>query len=371
MQNEELGSNDTFEGFINSTFSKENTEFIKGKYKILLPEIYGFCGGVISALKKLNRTVVQCEGLNIFLLGEIIHNPTVNEYFSSKNVKIIPENSLEDIYKVASPADIVVIPAFGIPVQLEYKLRKFFHNIVDTTCKNVMEVWNFISDEALNGSTVLIFGKPGHPEVKASVSRAAKISSVIILPDIDAAKTFSKFMKNGFPEDLCKSGQFEKYGIHWLLKDFSPSKFALANQTTMLADETVQIAKMLKATADTSGYEVISCNTICKATYLRQQAAEKLCLQNPDIVFVVGGYYSSNTNHLYELAKAKVSRILYIEDDKALTEKTIKCYDMENDKTITVDTKSTLENVNTVGLLSGASCPFSVVKSITDKLETL
>ena len=363
-------NNDTFSDFVDSSFLKKNSEIEKGKYKILLPEVFGFCGGVISALKKLENTVTQCEGINIFLLGEIIHNPTVNEYFSFRGVKIIPENELDKIFTIARPADIVIIPAFGIPLNIEYKGRKFFHNIVDTTCKNVIDVWDFILEEAKKSSTIILYGKPGHPEVKASTSRAARTNSVIILPDIKAAETFTNFIKNGFPEDLQNNSEFDKYGIHWILKDFAPKRFALANQTTMLYNETLKIANMLKNAASAAGYESSSCNTICRATYLRQKAAEKLCDKNPDLIFVIGGYDSSNTNHLFKLADSK-TQALYIKDDKALTSKEITCYNLKAKEEFTVKTEKILKNCMTIGLLAGASCPFSVIKKIINKIEKI
>ncbi|MCF7792309.1 MAG: 4-hydroxy-3-methylbut-2-enyl diphosphate reductase [Victivallales bacterium] len=356
-----------FENFVESKLLRGNKEIIKGEIKIYLPEVFGFCGGVISALKKLENTVNHCEDIKIHLLGKIIHNPTVNEYFMNRGVNIISETRLEDVFTEASPKDIIVIPAFGIPLEIEYKVRKHFHNIVDTTCKNVREVWDFISTQALQGAAVLLYGKPKHPEVQASISRVKKYTSVVVLPDFEAARKFSSFLKNGFPADIKMCGEFDSHGIHWIMNNFKTQKFAFANQTTMLYDETLEIADMLKEAAKKNDMNVECCNTVCKATCLRQKKAYELCKKKLDLIFVVGGYDSSNTNHLYKLAESYVKSI-YIKDDTALGDEKIKCYSLHNNEEYYVKKEELLKKCRKIGLLAGASCPFSVIHKLINKI---
>jgi 4-hydroxy-3-methylbut-2-en-1-yl diphosphate reductase len=356
-----------FKNFIDTTFLNDNFDFQKGRFTIHLPEVFGFCGGVISALKKLENTVEQCDESNIYLLGEIIHNPTVNEYFTQKGVNIIPENNIDQIYEVAGVADIIVIPAFGIPLSTEYRLRKAFHNIVDTTCKNVISVWDFISEQSEKGSTIILHGKPGHPEVKATVSRTDKNTSVVILPNIKAAEKFAYFLENGFPEEILKKKESIQYGIYWNINNFNMEDFTLANQTTMLYDDTQKIENIISDAIIKRNAKLSSCNTICRATYLRQKAAEKLCKKQPDLMFVVGGYDSSNTNHLYLLAK-KHTKTIYIKDANAITQNTINCYLPEEDIEQKLKTKEIFKDCNSIGILAGASCPFSVINDLINKI---
>ena len=362
--------NNSFSSFVDSSFCNKKKTFHAGKFEIILPEVFGFCGGVISALKKLENTVQQCKESSIYLLGEIIHNPTVNEYFIQKGVKIIPENNLTSIFNIANPTDIIILPAFGIPLEIEYKVRKHFHNIVDTTCKNVRSVWDFISDQSTKGATIILHGKPGHPEVKASVSRAEKHGSVITLPDISAAEKFISFINNDFHEKTLNKNESIQYGIHWIVNNFNNKKFALANQTTMLYDETKKIEGILSNAARTADAEFYSSNTICKATFLRQKAAEKLCSTKPDLIFVVGGYDSSNTNHLFTLA-SRNTKTIYIKDDKALTSANVNCYDVKNMSEYKVNTTDVFSNCKRIGLLAGASCPFSVINNLISKLGNI
>ena len=358
--------NKEFSSFIESSFFSTSKNLDVGKFKILLPEVFGFCGGVISALNKLENTLNKCQGIKIFLLGEIIHNPTVNNYFLKSGVKIISEPNLTSIFDIASPADIIIIPAFGIPLDIEYRVRKTFHNIVDTTCKNVKSVWDFIYEESGKNSTILLHGKPGHPEVKASISRSIKSSSVIILPDIAAAETFASYFKKGFPV-LPKKGKFIKDGIHWMINNLNLNRLALANQTTMLYSETKKIEKILKTAIENTNKEFISCNTVCAATHLRQKAAEQLCTQNPDLILVVGGYDSSNTNHLYKLAAAK-TKTIYLKDSTAFSHDKIKHFLLEKQKEIIVSTKTIFKDCKTIAILGGASCPFSEIKKLIKKI---
>jgi len=319
-----------------------------GRFKLLLPEIFGFCGGVVHAINLMEETISHNSESRIYLLGEIIHNKNVSDYFSSKGVINIDYDELESIFSIASENDIIVIPAFGIKKELEEKIRRKFLNVVDTTCKDVKKVWDFISAESNKGSTILIHGHPFHPEVEASVSRASDKSSVIILPDMRSAEDFMK---------------------HKLVT----SDYALANQTTMLYSETCKIETFLRNELEHRGLKLNACQAICKATYMRQIAAEKLLSDRfIDMVFVVGGYDSSNTNNLYKLAKSKHERTFYIKDSFSIKENlNIENYQPLCKKTIISNIKSDISNINTIAILAGASCPVSLVEEVIGKLSKL
>ena len=339
------------------------------KFNIILPKEFGFCGGVVSALKKLEDVVSRNNGEKIFLLGEIIHNPVVNDYFRKLGVVIIHHNSLDTVFELASSEDTIVIPAFGIPISLELKITSHFKNIVDTTCWNVKSVWKFVEDEALNGSTILLYGKYSHPEVEATLSRAGK-SSVIVLPSVDSVKNFLKIIKD-FSNKTDLESQMSVSNIHFLnFQNFNISRIALANQTTMLYDETLEIEDLLSSAFENSGTKFISCRTICKATYNRQKAALEVCRQNPDLIFVVGGYDSSNTIHLYRLA-SKHAKTYYIKDDTVLSHDSILHFVEEENKLCTTSTCEVFHNVKKIAIFAGASCPHTVIEDVIKKINTL
>ncbi len=362
------------ENRVDSLFKNKPESIEFGKFTIKLPKIFGFCGGVVSALIKLENTVKELyTQQKIFLLGEIIHNPTVNQYFISLGVRIIPESELNNIFNIASPDDIIVIPAFGISLKLEKKIRAVYKNVVDTTCKNVKSVWRFIAKEAEKKSTIILYGKPGHPEVKASLSRAGNDCCVIVLHNLKSVRMFTEVLST---QTLNFSNIFIK---DWLVRNkiyfcngesLNVRRLALANQTTMLYNETIDAEKLIRQAADKNNYHFSFCDTICRATYLRQQAAVEVCSQSPDLIFVIGGYESSNTLHLYKLAQ-KYSKVYYLRDANVITHSTIVHYNSEKEQEETVLIRDIFQNVKTIVILAGASCPFTVINEVIEKLKTI
>lgn len=332
--------------------------------EIYLPSVFGFCGGVVHAIKLMEETISDYSGHQIFILGEIIHNNNVNEYFRSKGVKIIPHEQLETIFSIANDEDVVVIPAFGINQELEEKIRARYKRVVDTTCKDVKRVWEFIASESLNGATILIHGHPFHPEVEAIISRASKNSAVVVIPDMVSANTFAKYI----------AGENNKPEVHIVRPDkLNLSKVSMANQTTMLYSETLAIEEILKKAFETKGSLFTSCKTICKATHMRQTAAEKLLLNKEiDLVFVVGGYDSSNTNNLYKLSISREHKTFYIKDSSSFGKNLVLDHFIpENDKIVQTNLTSLLSGKKKIAILAGASCPISLVEGVIQKLSEI
>jgi len=367
-----------------------------GRFQILLPEIFGFCGGVIAALKKLENAIKNNLVNNkIFLLGEIIHNPSVNQSFIDAGVIIIHENEMRTVFNLANDDDFIVIPAFGIPLDLEIKIRQRYKNIVDTTCRNVKSVWNFILQESELGSTIILHGKPDHPEVKASISRAGDNNCVIVLPNLNAAEKFLSFLKYCFSEftvydhmeikenklqlwNLKKDkflkfiyeNNLEEYILFHNIQNFNFYRLALTNQTTMLYDDTIALEKSLRNGLEGSKCELYACDTICKATFLRQLAAKKICNLNPDLIIVIGGYDSSNTTHLYYLAK-QFSKVYFIKDSFSITESILTYFIPEKNQEQNIDINILFHNILKITILAGASCPFREIYGVINKLSNI
>ncbi|MCP4176763.1 MAG: 4-hydroxy-3-methylbut-2-enyl diphosphate reductase [bacterium] len=343
----------------------------KGKFKIILPEIFGFCGGVIIALKKMESVLNECnKNQKIFLLGEIIHNSTINDYLLDRKVNIIKDDNLDEVINVADENDIIIIPAFGIPHKLEVKIRKKYKYIIDTACRYVKLVWNFVEAESEKGFTIIIYGQPGHQEVQASISRASKKSCVLVISDLEILNKFQNIILNKFQNnskidrnifrDIDKISLFNP-------EAFNINKLALASQTTMLYNEVVAAQKILSDLSKEINSTFISCNTICKATYDRQNAAKNLLNSKPDLVFVIGGYDSSNTNHLFELASSE-AKTYYIRNSSYITDLNIKHYLPKEKKEVVSSSKKVFRKVGSIAILAGASCPFYIVKDVMDTL---
>src|SRR3970040_1689787 len=144
-----------------------------GDVKIKLAREFGFCYGVDRAVEYAYEAREQFPDRRIFLSGEIIHNPEVNGRIQALGIRILPDHrSPEDRYASVAAADVVILPAFGVPVGELQHLRAKGCVLVDTTCGSVLNVWKDVHGHARDGYTALIHGKHYHEETKATASQA-------------------------------------------------------------------------------------------------------------------------------------------------------------------------------------------------------
>jgi len=334
-----------------------------GPWALRLPGVFGFCGGVQRAVRTLEQTVRRTPGCRIWLLGEVIHNNTVNQAFRDLGVHILDESRIHEIFDLTDPSDVVVIPAFGVPEELDAALRERLPDarIVDTTCEYVKRVWRFAGEMARQGRTVLIHGKPAHPETRATLSRAlTPANAVVLLPDVDTAEQLATAVRTRRPDRVPAELVRNR-------KQLRLDQLALVNQTTMLHDETRGIEAVLIEAVRESGGELLASETVCRATQQRQTAASALCRQNCDLFLVVGGYSSSNTNQLFRLAAA-AAPAFFITGAEALTRNEIRhLLPVSGTETVSRDW---LPGAATVGILAGASCPAYDIGQVIRKFRT-
>jgi len=145
-------------------------------------------------------------------------------------------------------------------------------------------------------------------------------------------------------------------------------KFCFASQTTMLYNDTRIVEKSLKECFKARNTKLTCCMTICRATYRQQQAAIQLCETKPDLIFVIGGYDSSNTTHLYQLA-SQYSKTFYISDDESIERQKLKYFVPNIKSEEVIPTAEVFEKVKTIAILAGASCPFYIVNNVIEKLK--
>jgi 4-hydroxy-3-methylbut-2-enyl diphosphate reductase len=333
---------------------------------LYLPRVLGFCGGVIRALRILQQVLRDRTGQRVWLLGEIIHNETVNERVRQAGVRIVPEGNVEAVFSLADPNDIFVIPAFGLPVGVEDRLRAFALEpdaIVDTTCPYVKRIWHFVSDAARAGDTVMIHGKPGHPETRATLSRSlTDHNSVVLIPTVADAERVAQAMV---------SGDWSAFPAEWLFRpDFiMPGRVALVNQTTMLYSETVCIAGVLREAARRVGGTARASETVCRATQDRQDAAAELCKRGCDLILVLGGFTSSNTNQLYRMACTRAPTY-FIRSAADLAPDRIHHF-VPGTATATSTADWLGAEHRRIGLLAGASCPAPDIGDVIRRLKLL
>ncbi len=276
-----------------------------GRLTFRLAREFGFCYGVDDALELAYEARLRFQDRVIYLTGEIIHNPVVNQRLAA--LDILP---LEDQSQVM-PQDVVIVPAFGLPVPELARLRAIGCTVIDTTCGSVVHVWKRVERYARDGFTTVIHGKYDHEETMATCSQVLAVPGgrYVVVRDLTEAAQVAEVITGTRPAaDL--DAFFARAASPGFDATRDLEKIGLANQTTMLANESLAIAAHLRAAItvrygeDEAPFRFRSFDTICSATQVRQDAIAELLDNPPDLMVVVGGYNSSNTGHLCELASA-------------------------------------------------------------------
>jgi len=277
---------------------------VEGDVTIHLAESFGFCWGVERAVAMAYEARQHFPRQKLWITNEIIHNPEVNEQLKAMDVHFIELIDGEKDFSGVSRGDVVILPAFGASVQEMKLLHDEGCTIVDTTCPWVSKVWNTVEKHKKREFTSIIHGKYKHEETVATSSFAG---TYLVVLNLAEAEYVASYILNGGDraEFLTKFANAYSEG-------FDPEKdldaVGIANQTTMLKGETEQIGKlfertMLKKYGPLSLNEHFhSFNTICDATQERQDAMYGLVDADIDLMVVIGGFNSSNTTHLQEIA---------------------------------------------------------------------
>ena len=285
-----------------------------GGLHLRLATAFGFCYGVDKAIDFAYETVRRYPDRRIFLTNEIIHNPRVNRRLVEMGIHILSQidqqndqqgQTLEEI----GPEDVVILPAFGIESDLLGRLRRIGCSLVDTTCGSVKQVWKRVERYARDGFTAVIHGKWSHEETIATCSHVSCIEGghYLVVRDRDQAHRIGDFIRTGKGAGRLAQ-QFRNATSEGFDFNRHLERVGVANQTTMLSSESLDIAQMMRqAMIDRWGEEHLdehyrSFDTICNATQQRQDAVMELMESPPTLMLVVGGFNSSNTGHLCEIA---------------------------------------------------------------------
>jgi 4-hydroxy-3-methylbut-2-enyl diphosphate reductase len=286
-----------------------------GEITIRLAEDFGFCYGVDRAVDYAYQTTHKFPDRRIFLVGEIIHNPHVNRRLSAAGVTFLypdAETGEFDFSGIVAD-DVVILPAFGVTMTDFRRLQQIGCILIDTTCGSVLNVWKRVESYARDGFTALIHGKYFHEETRATASQAnpAAGGKYIIVRDMNEARLVMDYIERrpgAFSRDAFRA-HFRKKASPGFDPDTDLVRIGVANQTTMLATESLAIAAAVgRSLAARYGEANLaahfrSFDTICSATQERQDAVLKLMQDPPELMIVIGGYNSSNTNHLAHLCR--------------------------------------------------------------------
>ena len=353
-----------------------------GRLTIHLAKEFGFCYGVDRAVDYAYQTRKRFPDKRVFLTGEIIHNPHVNDQLRGRGVRILTDEA-EQTTEIA-PEDVVILPAFGVSLEELARLEQRGCTLVDTTCGSVLNVWKNVRRYAKDGFTSIIHGKVHHEETQATASQATAFPGAhyLVVRDEEQAQIVCDFIRQpgdpaaflaAFAPGACSPG-------------FDPTqhleRVGCANQTTMLMSESLRVGEMVRAAmrdrygeAETA-VRFRAFDTICSATQERQDAVEALLAsERLDLAIVVGGYNSSNTCNLARICADHVptyhiANPACLQEDGSIRHRPIGA----------PSTPALPEQITgnwlpagsvTIGLTAGASTPNSIVGEVIERLERL
>jgi 4-hydroxy-3-methylbut-2-enyl diphosphate reductase len=349
-----------------------NYRLERGAVTIRLAQAFGFCWGVERAVAIAYETRQHFPSERIWITNEIIHNPSVNQHLRDMEVGFIAVEKGQKDFSVVDSGDVVILPAFGASVQEMQLLNDKGCKIVDTTCPWVSKVWNTVEKHKKKDYTSIIHGQYKHEETVATSSFADKY---LIVLNLQEAEYVSNYILHGGDraEFLAKFSKAYSPGFD---PDRDLERVGIANQTTMLKTETEDIGKLFEKTMmrkfgpENLNEHFQSFNTICDATQERQDAVLSLVDEKLDLMLVIGGFNSSNTTHLQEIAIDKNIPSYHIDcAERILPGNRIEHKPLRGDLVVTEGWLPDGKIV--VGVTSGASTPDKAVEDAIDRILTM
>ncbi len=349
-----------------------------GETTVMLAKQFGFCYGVERAIDLAYAARKVFADRDLFILGEIIHNPEVNEQIRSFGIKNLIGKNREAEIDLLKPEDVVIVPAFGAEVATVDKIKAKGCEIVDTTCGDVMSVWKRVRQNANDSVTSIIHGKAQHEETLATSSHAMGKTGnghYLVVLTLEETDYVCDYIRRGGD----KAAFLEKFKGAYspgFDPDLHLKSVGVANQTTMLRGETEEVQRRVKkAVADRDGTPLENPNfrffdTICGATQERQDALNHLLNEPLNLLLVVGGYNSSNTSHLAEIGQEKLPTYFIRNSTRLTSANEIVHFDLHAHAEIT-SPNWLPQGPLKVGITAGASCPNNLIEETILRLFEL
>ena len=274
--------------------------------EVTVAKTAGFCFGVKRAVEKVYDQIGRTEK-RIYTYGPIIHNEQVVGDLREKGVEVI--DSLEELKTIRNA--VVVIRSHGVGKNVYEILKENDVEIVDATCPYVKKIHRIVEKQSAEGRKVLIIGSEDHPEVQGIKGWGDE--RTVVIEDMD------DFLKLQLPEN---------------------EKLCIVSQTTFNYKKFQDIVEKIPKTR----YDIFVLNTICNATQERQVEAKEIASQ-VDVMLVIGGKNSSNTQKLYEICRRECNKTYYIQ---TLDDLNPEC----------------ISSACNVGITAGASTPNNIIEEV-------
>jgi 4-hydroxy-3-methylbut-2-enyl diphosphate reductase len=353
---------------------EQGYRYESGRLTLHLAREFGFCYGVDRAVDYAYQARTRFPDRTVYLTGEIIHNPHVNDQLRTLGIRFLSDEG--ESLDALGPDDVVILPAFGVTIAMLQDLSARGCTLVDTTCGSVLNVWKNVKRYAQEGFTSIIHGKYWHEETQATASQALQYPNgrYLVVYDHAEAGLVCDYIRRGDSREA-----FLERFAQAVSNGFDPEahldRIGLANQTTMLSSESLEIAEMFRAAMlDRHGEAAMadrfrSFDTICSATQDRQDAVIRLLREHAlDVILVIGGYNSSNTCNLARICADHLPTFHVAEPECLVSPEIIRHRP--------VGAKAEVEQRPwlpagpvRVGLTSGASTPDNLVARVVETLD--
>ncbi len=366
---------DNYHSAIIERIKAEDFAYRAGRLTVHLAREFGFCYGVDRAVDYAYQTRERFPDRQVYLTGEIIHNPHVNEKLRAMGIRFL--NDEGQALDQLRAEDVVILPAFGVTVAMLQQLDQRGCTLIDTTCGSVLNVWKNVRRYAEGGYTSVIHGKVWHEETQATASQTAGYGGKYLVV-FDRAETdlVCEYIRNGGESGAFMS-HFSKAASTGFDPDRDLQRIGLANQTTMLMTESLEIGEMIRqAMTDRYGEAELAAHyqafdTICSATQDRQDAVVALLREYPvDLMIVIGGYNSSNTANLARICAASRPTFHIADPECLVSSDEIRHRPVGSKTEVTATGWLPAAGPLKVGLTAGASTPDNLVGAAVARLET-
>ncbi|MCI9122546.1 MAG: 4-hydroxy-3-methylbut-2-enyl diphosphate reductase [Eubacterium sp.] len=275
----------------------------------------GFCFGVRKAVNKVYEQA-DIKKETVYTYGPIIHNEEVVKDLAEKGVQVI--HSIEDISQLEKGT--VIIRSHGVPRKVYDRLAQAGFTIEDATCPFIQKIYQIVEEFSGNGYEIVIIGSSTHPEVEGIRDRCDPARTAVIATAEEAAAYRPK----------------------------SGDKVCVVAQTTFNYKKFQELVEIIQKKGYINDIRVL--NTICNATEERQNEAASLA-KTSDIMIVIGGRSSSNTQKLYEICKEECDNTYYIQT----------AADLDLAQAVHIDN---------VGITAGASTPKKIIEEVQEYVRT-